>query len=363
MHVVINRGSPRMTLNEITIEPLILIWIPAREPENFFTLHTEGQISTLFLIWHIPSMATGRKKFTNELTTGFGEKGQNTGRFYRKDGKPNIVRKGIKFFDELSWFHTMIALPRWKFWLWLFIPYILINAIFAGIYYWLGIENLNGIERDGPWHDYIEAFFFSFQTFTTVGYGHVSPSGIATSSVAALESFMGVLTLALAAGLFYGRFSRPRSFLKFSDVAVIAPYKDITAFMFRTVPYKNNHLMEAEVKLTMGMRIDRNGEEKNEFYTLNVEFSKINALVLNWTIVHPINEDSPIHGMSLEDLRKAKFEILVYLKAYDEGFASTVVARTSYTADEIVEGAKFKPMYNPAPSGDATFLHIDRLND
>jgi len=245
----------------------------------------------------------------------------------------------------------------------LIVPYIVVNAIFAFIYYSIGVEHLNGMKTGTPWHNYIESFFFSFQTFTTVGYGHVSPEGTLTSSVAAFESFLGVLTLALAAGLFYGRFSKPRSFLRFSDIALIAPYKDGVALMFRTVPYKNNHLMDAEVKLTMGMRVKRNGEEKNEFYTLKVEFNKINALILNWTIVHPIDEDSPIYGMSLDELKEAKAEVLVYLKAFDEGFANTVIARTSYTADEIIEGGKFKPMYERSSTGDATILHIDKLNE
>lgn len=309
-------------------------------------------------------MSLHKRNLNKELTTGFGEKStQSGGRYYRKDGKPNINRKGIQFFDQLSWYHTMLALPGWKFWLWLLIPYIAVNALFALAYFSIGVEHLDGITKGSHWHNYIEAFFFSFQTFTTVGYGHVSPAGMLTSSVAAFESFLGVLTLALAAGLFYGRFSRPRSFLKFSDIALIAPYREGTALMFRTVPYKNNHLMDAEVKLTMGMRVVRNGEEKNEFYTLGVEFSKINALILNWTIVHPINEDSPMYGMSLEELKDSRAELLVYLKAYDEGFASTVVARTSYTADEMIVGARFRPMYERSATGEATILHIDRLND
>lgn len=309
-------------------------------------------------------MALQKKKLPTELTTGFGERStQSSGRYYRKDGKPNVIRKGINFFDQLSWYHTMLAMPPWKFWLWLIIPYIIVNAIFAFIYFSIGVQHLNGMKQGSQWHNFIESFFFSFQTFTTVGYGHVSPEGTLTSSVAAFESFLGVLTLALAAGLFYGRFSRPRSFLRFSNIALIAPYKNGTALMFRTAPYKNNHLMDAEVKLTLGMKVVRNGEEKNEFYTLNVEFSKINALILNWTIVHPINENSPLYGMSMEELKKARTELLVYLKAFDEGFANTVVARTSYTANEIIEGAKFKSMYEPSSTGEATLLHIDKLND
>jgi len=309
-------------------------------------------------------MTTKKKNFTTEQATGFGERStQSGGRFFRKDGKPNVVRKGIRFFDQLSWYHTMISMPGWKFWLWLLIPYIIVNAFFAFVYFTIGVEKLNGIEMGSPLHNYIEAFFFSFQTFTTVGYGHVSPSGILTSSVAAFESFLGVLTLALAAGLFYGRFSSPKSFLRFSDVALIAPYKDGIALMFRTVPYKNNHLVDAEVKLLMAMKTNQNGEEKNEFYTLAVEFSKINALVLNWTIVHHINENSPIYGMSLPELKEAQAELLVYLKAYDEGFANTVIARTSYTVDEIIEGAKFTPMYDRSSTGETTILHINKLNN
>lgn len=306
-------------------------------------------------------MALQKKNLKTERTTGFGEKStQGSGRYYRKDGKPNVMRKGIKFFDQLSWYHTMLSMPRWKFWIWLLIPYIIINCFFALIYFFAGVDHLAGIKTGSALHNYIEAFFFSTQTFTTVGYGHMSPNGLLTSTIASFEAFLGVLTFALASGLFYGRFSRPRSFLKFSDIAVIAPYKNGHALMFRTVPYKNNHLMDAEVKLTIGTRINKNGEEKNEFYTLDVEFSKINALILNWTIVHPMDENSPIYGMSLEDLKKLKAEVLVYLKAYDEGFANTVVARTSYTANEIIEGARFQPMYNAA--GEVTHLHINKLN-
>src|SRR5689334_11871324 len=116
-------------------------------------------------------MAIRGKTFTTELTTGFGERStQSGGRFFNKDGKPNVVRKGLKFFDQLSWYHTMISMPRWKFWLWLLIPYIIINALFAAIYYTIGVDHLDGIVKGSAFHNYIEAFFFSFQTFTTVGY-------------------------------------------------------------------------------------------------------------------------------------------------------------------------------------------------
>jgi len=308
-------------------------------------------------------MSKERKKLTNITTTGFGTQSSQSGRrFYRKDGTVNVIRKGQGFFDRMSLFHAMIAMPRWKFWSSLALSYISINLFFACIYYFIGVESLMGIEGGSKAQHFAEAFFFSAQTFTTVGYGRISPTGLEANAIAAVEAFLGVLSFALASGLFYGRFAKPRAYLRFSDIALITPFKEGKAFMFRAAPFKNNHLMDAEVKLTVGMRTEENGLEVNSFYTLEVEYGKINALVLNWTVVHPINEESPLYGMSLNDMKKASVEILVYIKAYDEGFANSVVARTSYTAHEIIEDAKFKPMYRPAPTGDATFLFLDRLN-
>ena len=308
-------------------------------------------------------MAVRKFNFNSELTTGFGTKGtQNAGRFINKNGKPNTVRRGIKFLDQLSWYHTMLSMPQWKFWAWLLFGYFTINCGFGLLYFIIGIDQLDGIKPGSTFHNFLQSFFFSAQTFTTVGYGHVSPASTLASSVASFEAFLGVLTFALASGLFYGRFSKPRSFLKFSENALVAPYKDGLALMFRTVPYKNNLLVDAEVKLNLAMKVQRGDEIKNEFYGLEVEFSKITSLVLNWTIVHPITENSPLYGMSVKELKNYSAEVLVYLKAYDEVFANTVIARTSYTSDEIIEGARFKPMYEPSSTGTSTVLYIDRLN-
>jgi inward rectifier potassium channel len=303
------------------------------------------------------------RKFKNELTTGFGSTNNaGSGRFYRKDGTVNVTRRGVPLLDRFSWFHTLLEMKWWKFWLSLCIAYFIINLIFGTIYYQLGIENLNGVDgAETPFRKFVQAFFFSAQTFTTVGYGHVSPKGFTTSAVAAFEAFLGVLSFALASGLFFGRFSMPRAYLRFSNLALIAPYKDGHALMFRMVPEKNNRLTEAEVKVTLALQIREGDRERNEFYTLDVEFSRINSLVLNWTVVHPINEESPLHGYSLKDLAETEAEILVFLKAYDEVFANNVIARTSYTADEIIPNARFRPMYHS--SGETTVLDVDKLND
>lgn len=298
-----------------------------------------------------------------EDNTGFGTNASAYGgRFVNKDGNPNIEIRGVPILNRISWYHTMLALPRWKFLFIIFCFYILINFGFAIIYYTIGVEHLNGVVSASELGKFGTAYFFSAQTFTTVGYGHISPDGFLTSSIAAGEALVGLLSFAIATGLFYGRFSKPKAYLKFSHNAIIAPYKDITALMIRVAPYKNTTLTDAEAKLTFGMITEENGKMINKFFPLELEFSKANALTLNWTIVHPITENSPFYNFSVEDYANIHGEILVFIKAFDDMFSSTVVDRSSYTLKEVVVGAKFVPMYHRNSSGNKTILDIEKLN-
>jgi inward rectifier potassium channel len=144
---------------------------------------------------------------------------------------------------------------------------------------------------------------------------------------------------------------------------VIAPFKKTTALMFRMVPYKNNQLTDAEVKITMSMAIEEEGRKINKFYPLEVDISKINTLNLSWTIVHVIDEKSPLWGFTPEDIKEASLQVIILVRAFDEAFSNTVIARTSYTSDEILYGARFKIMYEANEKGTGTILHIDRLDD
>ncbi len=305
-----------------------------------------------------------RNKITADNATGFStNSNESGGRFFRRDGKANTDKRGMGLLEKYSWYHTMLALPRWKFFLLLFIIFIAINIFFAFIYLLIGVEHLGGLNPGNGLKKFEEAFFFSTQTFTTVGYGRINPIGFLTSAVAAFQAFLGLLSFALATGLLYGRFSRPQAFLKFSDMALIAPYKEGVALMFRMVPYKNNHLSEAEAKVTLGMRIEENGKITNKFYPLNLELSKVNALALSWTIVHEIDEESPMYGLTAEELRQFSAEIMVFVKAFDEGFSNTVISRTSYVVNEIVWGAKFTQMFHPASDKSRTILYIDKVGE
>ncbi|MBI1344456.1 MAG: Inward rectifier potassium channel Irk [Terrimonas sp.] len=300
----------------------------------------------------------------SDNSTGFGTSSDASGsRFYRKDGTANVVKKGLTVFERYSWYHTMLSLPRWKFWLMLLLVYILINLFFAGVYLLIGVKHLDGMNARSFSDQFAEAFFFSTQTFTTVGYGRINPVGHWAGVISSLEAFVGLLSFALATGLLYGRFSRPVAFLKFSEMAIIAPYKGITALMFRMVPFKNNHLTDAEVKLTLAIKIEEEGNHVNKFYPLKVEIDKINALALNWTVVHPIDERSFLWQLSPNDLKMVDAELMIFVKAFDETFSNTVVARSSYTFNEIIFGKKFIPMYGPSENRQTTILDLDKLSE
>jgi inward rectifier potassium channel len=297
------------------------------------------------------------------IDTGFGTNSTDYGgRFVNKDGMPNVEKRGIGFLERISWFHAMLAMPRWKFLLLIFAFYIVVNILFATIYYMIGVEHLKGIIADNELEKFGQAFFFSAQTVTTVGYGHISPSGFMASSVAAIEALIGLLSLALATGLLYGRFSKPTAYLKFSTSALIAPYKDGAALMLRIAPFKNAVLTDAEAKLTLGMVVEENGKKVNRFFPLQLEYEKVNALTLSWTIVHPITEDSPLYKFTKEDFESTDGEILVFIKAFDDMFSNTVVARSSFTFKEVVYGAKFIPMYGGNASEHKTVIDFEKLS-
>ncbi len=308
-----------------------------------------------------------RKKINSKAqavkNTGFGTNASSYGgRFVTKSGNANVRKTGIGFLDSISWYHTMLTIPRWKFFFIVFAFYFLVNFAFASIYYFVGVEHLNGITAVTSLDKFGQAFFFSIQTFTTVGYGHISPSGFMTSFVASIEALFGLLSFAIATGLFYGRFSKPKAHIIFSENAIIAPFQEGTALMLRLSPYKNTNLTDAEARMTLGLHIEEEGKMINKFYTLDLELEKVGSLTLSWTLVHPITESSPFYNMNENDIKTTLGEVIIFIKVFDDMYSTTVVKRASYTFDEIVYGAKFLPMFTRSTDNNKTLLHIDKLN-
>ena len=285
------------------------------------------------------------------------------GRFFSDDGSPNIKVEGMSFLERLNIYHSLLSMPRLKFLLVIVIFFLGINFLFATVYLIIGIDHLNGMIATNNLERFGEAFFFSAQTFTTVGYGRISPIGFAASFVAALEALTGLLTFALATGLIYGRFARPRAYIQYSKNALVAPFRDGIALMFRMVPYTKNYLVNVEVKVTLAMRVLEDEILKNKFFNLSLDISRATTMVSNWTLVHVINEDSPLFNLSKLDIQNAQTEILIFVQGFDESFSNTVISRHSYFYDEVVYGAKFAPMFHPSEDNKKTILHLDKLDD
>ncbi len=305
------------------------------------------------------------RSFKNINNTGFSASSSSEGaRIMNADGSPNIRKTGLSFLDRLSIYHTLLRMPRTRFFLLIFGWYTLLNLVFAGIYYSIGVENLAG-KQDGlsVFDQFTESFFFSSQTLTTVGYGHMAPHGLPTNIVASVESFLGILMFALVTGLFYGRFSRPRAYLLFSEKMLITPFRGGRALMIRVASYKNNHITELEGLLTAAVHVVENGQRNTSYYQLPLDITKVASLALSWTIVHPIDENSPLFNYTEQDFKDTRLEAIINVKGFDDHFSSTVQQRTSFTIDQLVYGAKFLPMFRQSDDGSHTILELDRVSE
>jgi len=313
-------------------------------------------------------MALGKKIssiFTSNNDTGFGNSATSFGgRFINKDGSFNLRKEGLPLWERLSLFHTALNMPRWKFITIIVAFFLLINLFYTLVYLIIGSEQFTGMIGQTEWQKFKELYFFSTETYTTVGYGRVNPVGTAANFVASMEALSGFLSLAIATGLIYGRFSKPKAYLLFTKHGLITPYRDETGFMFRFTPYKDKHsLTNVEVRVNLSLLQPENDKMIYKFYDLPLERSRVDSLPMNFTVVHPIDDNSPLSGFTYEDIKAADVEIYVLVRAFDDVYSATVLQRTSYTYDEIIFNAKFVPMYRESEDRNTTILELHKLNE
>ncbi|CAH0997565.1 Inward rectifier potassium channel Kirbac3.1 [Emticicia aquatica] len=285
------------------------------------------------------------EKERNRQDLGFGTKmTDRRTRLITKNGQFNVKRVGQSFDAWLNTYNRLITISWIKFFFLVLFVYLLLNLSFAYLYYLIGVEHLAGVDMTNTHSQFWDAFFFSAQSLTTVGYGRIAPIGFAASFVAGLESLAGLMMFAIITGLLYGRFSRPNPRILFSKNALIAPYLDTNALMFRMVNEKSNQIINMEVSLVFSKVEEKNGVRNRQYYGLTLERSKVNFFPTNWTIVHAITEDSPFYGETPETLAAADAEFMIATQGIDDTFADAVHKRHSYFHDELVWGGKFKPM-------------------
>lgn len=282
-----------------------------------------------------------------------------TRRVINRDGSFNIERKGLPFFESFSVYHWLISMSWLKFCALILSGYLVVNIFFACLYFLGGDANFEGIETRNNFDRFLNEFFFSTQTFTTVGYGRINPVGVYSNIISSIESLSGLLSLALATGLLYGRFVRPVAKIVYSDNAIIAPYKDITGFQFRIANKRADHQMvDTEVEVLLS-RIEN---DAIKFYNLKLEYKKISIFTATWTVNHPIDEESPLYGLTSDDLKEMDSEFLILLNGFDDTFAQIVHSRSSYKYSEIVWGAKFVSTYGRSDDGRTT-VELNRLSE
>ncbi|MCU0335660.1 MAG: ion channel [Chitinophagaceae bacterium] len=296
--------------------------------------------------------------------TGFGNNSTvHGGRFVNRDGTFNIRREGGGRWRWFSMYYTMLNVPTWQFLLIVFCFFLAMNLLFTLIYLAIGFDSFMGYVPTDAWGKAKELFYFSLHTFTTVGYGRVNPMGDLASFVAGVEAMSGFLSFAWATGMLYGRFVRPRANLQFTRRAVVAPYQGITGLMFRFVALKEKHtLTNVEVKVSLAMKMPEAQGGQYQFFDLPLERSQIDSLPMNFTVVHPINEQSPLWGLQADDYAAADVEIYVLVRAFDDVYSANVQQRTSYTYQEVDHGRRFVPMFHESEDGMTTILEMDKLD-
>ena len=248
-------------------------------------------------------------------------------RLLNRDGTFNVLSKD-KSRAIKDVYHRALSVSWSRFLLDTVLLYLAANLIFAFLYYLCGPEGLSGTTGDTPWHRFSDEFFFSVQTFSTIGYGKIVPASFAANVVVTLESLAGLLGFALATGILFSRFSRPTARVIFSDVAVINSHEGVPSFIFRIANERLNQVVDAEISVVLSIaEKTKEGESYRTFYDLNLERKKSPIFILTWTVVHPITPDSPLYGRSKEDLIDAQAEIVVSFLGLDETFAQTIHAR------------------------------------
>ncbi len=306
-------------------------------------------------------MALKRNKLEKDL--GLSLESKQTGRVVRQDGEFNVRYHGDR---ELNHYQNLVSVSWLKFFVFCTSMLVGINLMFATIFYTIGVEHFSGIHTLVPAEQYYYFLYFSFQTFSTVGYGGIAPVGHLANIFATLDSLVGILFVAITTALFFARFSRPQASFRISKKVLLSPYRNNSkALMFRVV--NNRRHAMSEVSIRIASRFEKKtpqGTYQSVFAELKLERSEIMFFPYNWTIVHEIDKDSPFYHFSAQDWQRP-FELLGIMKGFDDVYGQVVQQRISFTEENFEYGKKFTKMYSRAADGvmDVYMEDLDTFED
>jgi inward rectifier potassium channel len=299
----------------------------------------------------------------DETDLGFGRVvSQNSrGRFLSREGRPTSRKYGLgnQWADRL---YLSALNARWpEFTMWMVGGILLLNGVFALVYRAVGEGAIAGGAEMGLDDPFLRALVFSVGVFTTAGTGTMYAVGTTANWVLIVESLVGPITLVLGGGLLIARLTRPRTSIRFSESAVVAPYESGRGFMFRIANMSPSELSDVSARVNLIWFVEVDGKRERDFLELSLERSTVEFFTLHWTVVHPITADSPLAGVTPEKLAAAEAEFVISLSAHEETFSTRVTRRASYTWDEVRWDVKFANIYAAAPAG-IIAIDVDRIS-
>lgn len=279
-----------------------------------------------------------------------------------RDGTFNVVRHGMPLLDFVHPYHRLLRISWTAFFAFAAGWYFAANIVFACAYLLCGPHGLEGAEASTTGERFVNAFFFSVQTLGTIGYGKITPRGLAANILVSIEALTGLLGFALITGILFARFSRPTTRIAFSDTAIMAPYRGGSALMFRIANARPNELSDVHATVSIAYFEQCGAQRVRRFQTLALERDSVTFLPTQWVVVHPIDASSPLAGLSERAFEESGAEILILLSAVDETFSQTVQSRSSYKHHEVVWGARFQDIQSVDAQGRVE-LDIRRLGE
>ncbi len=303
---------------------------------------------------------SARERLDHDLGLGGKLSERSRVRLLNRDGTFNVRRNDFSPFHPYNAYHTLLSLPIPRLLALMVAGYVATNLVFASLYWLAGPGALTGAALS-PLARFEDCLFFSVQTLATIGYGTLVPLTRTANSLVAVEALVGLLGFAVLSGLLFARFTRPTAKIRFSQHALIAPYENGWALMFRLVNLRNHDLTDVHAVVSFARWVDDTSRRRRRFDQLTLERDTIIFMPLHWVIVHPITETSPLRGLTQASLADVDPEIVCMVSADDETFAQTVHAKTSYDKTDIAWGARFADMY--LSDTDRVAIDLARLDE
>lgn len=277
-----------------------------------------------------------------------------------KEKITNTKRIGVNHFAISEIYSAMVTMSWVRFFLFIFLTYLSLTILFTLAYAITGFEHFNGLSSSQFMEKFWIVFFYNAQTLSTVGGAGITPVGMQNNLILTIESMTAMLGMAIITGLLYFRFSKPIAEIIYSNNALVSPYREGKALMIRIANGRKNELVG--MTATVYIKINDVMTAKREVKQLTLERSDLPFLASTWTIVHPIEKESPLFKLDLDNQENIQYEISIWLDGIDGATGQNVFSSNTYLYRDIMQNAKFLPCMDVDDNG-KFHVHLNRVSD